>query len=248
MWATRCLHEASLYKENCFLTLTYDEENLPWDQSVNKKHFQDFMKRLRSANNDKRIRYFHCGEYGEELRRPHYHALIFNHDFQDRTLWKKNPNGDLYTSETLSKLWPMGFSTVGAITWGSAAYCARYTQKKITGQKADDHYWGITDTGIEIQLEPEYATMSLKPGIGKDWFDRFKDDCFPSDFITVAGKKKRIPKYYDKLLAEHHELDLIHVKENRKRRAYNRNSTPGPKLAAQEQCAKARLNLRSLEL
>lgn len=239
-----------MHDENCFLTLTYDDDNIPWDGSLNKQHFQLFMKRLRFKYRPKTIRYFHCGEYGQSLRRPHYHALIFNHDFPDKTLWTTNNGIPTYTSDDLASLWPFGFSTVGRITWDSAAYCARYATKKITGKNADEHYWTMLATDLEVQLEPEYATMSLKPAIGKTWFDAYQDDCYPSDFITQKGKKLRVPKYYDKLLAEHCELDLKHIKENRRRKAdaWRHECTP-KRLAAREACAQAKLNSlnRSLE-
>lgn len=46
-WAVRCTHEALLHQENSFITLTYDDEHLPWDRGLRKKHWQDFAKRLR---------------------------------------------------------------------------------------------------------------------------------------------------------------------------------------------------------
>ena len=134
-WATRCIHEAQMHEDNCFITLTYDDENIPWDGSLNKQHFQAFMKRLRWHNKEKKIRYFHVGEYGEQLSRPHYHALIFNHDFDDKELWTVNDEMRLYTSEKLQKIWPMGFSTIGSVTWETAAYCSRYIMKKYREQK-----------------------------------------------------------------------------------------------------------------
>ncbi|AXL14417.1 replication initiator protein [Microviridae sp.] len=241
-WATRCLHEASMHDNNAFITLTYDDEHLPWDGSLNKKHFQDFMKRLRFKHRKKAIRYFHCGEYGEALRRPHYHALLFGHDFDDKTRWTERDGIPTYVSEELQQLWPFGFTTTGRITWESAAYCARYVTKKQTGQNAKNHYWLPLATDLEVQLEPEYATMSLKPAIGKTWFDQYKGDCFPSDFITQKGKKLRVPRYYDKLLAEHNEQDLKTIKENRKRKAQQWHHECTPKrLKAREQCAHARL-------
>ena len=242
-WATRCIHEASMHDENSFVTLTYDDDNLPWDGSLNKKHLQDFMKRLRWHFRDKTIRFFACGEYGEKLNRPHYHVLLFNHDFQDKTLWSENDGVRTYTSEILERLWPFGFSTVGNVTWDSAAYCARYVTKKKTGEQAQDHYWRMLATDLEVQLEPEYATMSTKPGIGKTWFDTYREDCFPSDNIHHNGKKLRIPAYYDKLLADHNEHDLKTIKENRKRQAqkYAHENTPR-RLEDREACATYRLN------
>ena len=232
-----------MHDENSFITLTYDDDNLPWDGSLNKKHLQDFMKRLRWHFRHKTIRFFACGEYGEQLNRPHYHALLFNHDFHDKTLWSETDGIRTYVSERLGQLWPWGFSTVGNLTWETAAYTARYVTKKKTGEQAKKHYWRMLATDLEVQLEPEYATMSTKPGIGKTWFDEYQDDCYPSDYITSKGKKLRVPRYYDKLLAQHNELDLKHIKENRKRKAQNwaHECTPR-RLKAREACAKARLN------
>lgn len=243
------MHEASQHDDNCFITLTYSEENLPWDGSLNKDHFQTFMKRFRERTKTK-IRYFHVGEYGEALNRPHYHALIFGYDFPDKELWTSNDGIDTFTSELLGKIWPWGFSTVGACTWESAAYCARYATKKITGPAADAHYWRQTFTDLEVRLQPEYATMSLKPGIGATWFTEYKDDCYPSDYITHRGKKHKIPRYYDKLAEQHNEIDLATIKGNRRTKAeqWHHECTP-KRLLAREECTHARLNLlkRNLE-
>ena len=78
-WAVRCIHEASLHEDNCFITLTYDDAHLPTDLSLNVSHFQKFMKRLRKRFGEG-IRFFHCGEYGENFGRPHYHACLFTSD------------------------------------------------------------------------------------------------------------------------------------------------------------------------
>ena len=228
-----------MHDDNCFITLTYDDDHLPWDKSLNKKHFQDFMKRLRFKERHKKLRYFHCGEYGDQLKRPHYHALIFGHDFEDKTLWTERDGIPTWTSEQLQNLWPFGFTTVGRLTFETAAYCARYTTKKRTGKEAQEHYWTMLDTDMEIEIQPEYATMSLKPAIGNTWFSEYKDDCFPSDFITQDGKKFRVPKYYDTLIDEN---ELKMYKENRKRKAWERNEeNTGKRLRQREICANARL-------
>lgn len=232
-----------MHEQNCFITLTYDDQNLPWDGSLNPKHFQDFMKRLRFKYRPQNIRFFHCGEYGEQYQRPHYHALLFNHDFEDKQLWTERDGIPTYISEELENLWPFGFSTVGRITWESAAYCARYVTKKFTGKDAQEKYWRILATDIEVQLQPEYATMSLKPGIGQTWFTDFKDDCYPSDFITVRGKKKTLPRYYDKLYHDLEPEQLERLKKRRREKAWERASDLTPsRLAAREQCAHAKLH------
>ena len=93
-WAVRCCHESSLHIYNCFITLTYDPEHLPDDGSLDIKHFQKFMKRLRDKLHPLRIRFFHCGEYGDKTRRPHYHALIFGYSFPDRKILKKSKSDE----------------------------------------------------------------------------------------------------------------------------------------------------------
>lgn len=251
-WAVRCVHESELHRENSFVTLTYRDEDLPYGGTLVKKHFQDFMKRLRRFYDGERISYFHCGEYGEERRRPHYHALLFGVWFPDSTFYKRNERGDsLYDSPTLSRLWGLGDCRIGAVTFESAAYCARYTLSKITGERAKKHYEVIVpETGEIIQLLPEYVTMSLKPGIGKRWYEQFSSDVYPADFVVVAGGRKYAPpSYYDLL----HELqapdDFQRVVLERVKKARTRagDSTP-ERLVVREKVRKSQLkqSIRSL--
>lgn len=202
-WATRCLHEVKLYQDNCFLTLTYDDEHLPENNSVDVRVWQLFMKRLRDRIEPK-IRFFACGEYGDKNYRAHYHALIFNFDFDDKKLWSTTASGDrLYRSPLLEDLWPYGFSTIGAVTHKSAGYVARYTMKKIGGDRAADHYLRPHPlTGKLYQVKPEFAVMSRRPGLGHAYVERFKSDFYPSDFIIVDGQKTPVPRYYLKQLSE----------------------------------------------
>lgn len=196
-WAIRCVHEASLYERNAFITLTYDEYNLPDDGSLRLEDFQKFMKRLRKRCGEG-IRFFHCGEYGEKFKRPHYHACLFNFDFDDKELFSTRHGVKLYISRTLSELWPFGFSTVGDVTFESAAYVARYITKKVTGDAAERHYERVDEkTGEVWSVKPEYTTMSRRPGIGKPWLEKFAKDVYPDDFVVLRGKKMKPPKYYD---------------------------------------------------
>ncbi len=198
-WALRCTHEAHHNEDNCFITLTYDDEHLPKDGSVNVKHYQLFMKRLRKKYEPKIIRFFHCGEYGDNFGRPHYHAILFNHDFQDKKQETKNEQGDpLYYSQELTDLWGMGHTVLGAFTFETAAYVSRYIIKKITGPEAGHHYSCIDPYTGEIiyELLPEYTTMSRRPGIGQNWYDRYKNDVFPSDNVIHKGNRHPVPRYY----------------------------------------------------
>lgn len=237
-WAVRCVHEASLFERNCFITLTYDDDHIPHDGSLSKREFQLFMKKLRRRftghesvidkdNITYPIRYFHCGEYGEQEFRPHYHACLFNFDFDDRELWSIRDDVRLYTSESLKELWPYGFSTIGDVTFDSAAYVARYVVKKVTGKLAKDWYERVdTETGEVINLQKEYVTMSRRPGIAARWFEKFKDDCYPSDFIVVNGAKMKPPKYYDRLFEHEYSDEMEVIKDNRLNAIDYEDNTP----------------------
>lgn len=197
MWAIRCHHEASLYENNVFVTLTYNDKHLPTDMSVDVKELQGFMKRLRKHYSGQKIRFYGCGEYGDQYGRPHYHALLFNHEFTDKEPWKKLKENMLWRSPILEKIWPYGHSSIGTVNFKSAGYVARYIMKKINGDPASEHY-AYTDQYGEIhQRKPEFTNMSRKPGIGADWLQKYKMDVYPEDFIVIEGKKMRPPRYYD---------------------------------------------------
>jgi len=213
-WAIRCVHEASLHPQNCFITLTYNDEHLPQYGSLRLEHFQKFMKRLRKRFGSK-IRFFHCGEYGEKFQRPHYHAILFNFDFPDKKLLQSKFN-DLYTSEALSTLWPYGFSTIGSVTFESAAYVARYVTKKITGPMALNYYNAVDYRNGEIlERKPEYTTMSRRPGIAAGWFEKYSSDVYPADLVVMRGKEMKPPKYYDRKYELQNIIDYTMVKFQR---------------------------------
>ena len=203
-WAVRCMHEAQLYDDNCFLTLTYDEANLPSSQSVEIRDFQLFMKKLRRHFEPRRIRFLHCGEYGDENLRPHYHAIVFNLDFDDKTLFFVNNGKRIYVSETLTKIWSNGHASIGDVTFESAAYVARYCMKKLTGDVAAEHYRLSEPVILEdvcwFARAPEYATMSQS--VGRDWFLKFGADVYPKGFVTLRGRKMAPPKAYRRFLEE----------------------------------------------
>lgn len=214
-WAMRCMHEASLHESNSFITLTYDESNLPPGGSLTYRDFQLFMKRLRKVAG--KVTFYVGGEYGEALARPHFHACIFGYDFPDKVYLKKASDGSkLYTSALLSKLWPSGMSCIGAVTFASAAYIARYCVQKVNGDAAKAHYERLTDDGEIISLQPEFNHMSLKPAIGKRWLDKFQSDVYPRDYVVVNGVKTKPPKYYDTIFQKENPgvfSDLVSQRE-----------------------------------
>lgn len=223
----RCVHEASLYKANSFITLTYNDANLPTRGSLNYAHFQQFMRRLRKEIAPRGVRFYMCGEYGPQLSRPHYHACLFGHDWDDKTYWNTTPAGaKLYRSGQLERLWGKGYTTTGDLTFESAAYTARYCMKKITGEEGKTHYKRWDDQG-EYELEPEFNHMSLKPGIGKRFLEKWETDIYPNDYVIINGKETKPPKYYDRQLAKHHEQTMEEIKYKREmkgRKQYEDNT------------------------
>lgn len=240
-WALRCVHEASLYEQNCFVTLTYGEENLPEYGSLVKKHYQDFMKRLRSRFPARKIRYFLCGEYGDGMLRPHYHALLFNVDFPDKEYWCKSKGNKVFRSPELEELWPHGYSWIGEVTWQSAAYVARYVMKKVNGDLAYERYCADVDleTGEMRMRQPEFIAMSRRGGIGREWYARYRSD-LRKDYLTHEGVKRRVPRYYDGL-REVEELEaFVATKAARKEKA-KAKSVSRRRLQGMERCAEAKL-------
>ena len=183
----------------CFITLTYRDDCLPVNGSLDYRDFQLFMKRLRKSFPNSKIRFYMCGEYGEELNRPHFHACLFNFDFEDKLPIRLLTNSaKLFKSKTLERLWPFGFASIGAVTFESAAYVARYVMKKVTGDRAKDHYRVIDSDGVISYRTPEFNKMSLRPGIGAAWMDRYVSDVYPDGECVVRGHASKSPRYYDK--------------------------------------------------
>lgn len=227
-WAVRCKHEASLHDQNCFITLTYSVLNLPVDFSVHERDVQLFMKKYRKFCEPNKIRFFACGEYGDKNLRPHYHLLIFGHDFNDKTLYEITPRGDrLYLSKSLQKLWPYGLAPLGSLTYQSASYTARYAMKKITGPMADEHYLRVhPNHGFICRVRPEFLLMSRRPGIGQGWIDKHRDEVATHDSVIIEGKQAQPPRYYFQQLTEEEQHKIttkrtIAAKHNVRPRTFN---------------------------
>lgn len=156
-WATRAILESKQWPKNAFITLTYDNKNISKNRSLCKKDLQNFWKRLRKSG--EKIRYMACGEYGRKTLRPHYHAIVFNYWPNDCKFYKWNDQKQpLYTSETLNKIWGLGYAIIGHATYESMAYTARYIFKKSYGITKDLH--------LKHKREPEFILTSRKGGLG----------------------------------------------------------------------------------
>lgn len=207
-WAVRCVHEASLHRDNCFLTLTYRDDDKA--VSLDYADFQGFMKRLRARFPMDRIGFFCCGEYGETnpltgcqdggKYRAHFHCILFGFNFPDRLPVRMLGRSDLYKSDLLEELWRHGSCKIGAVSFESAAYVARYAMKKVNGDMAKAVYTFITSDGEMIDRTPEMLVMSKRPAIGRKWFEKFGKHVYSCDAVISRGVEMQPPRYYDKLL------------------------------------------------
>jgi hypothetical protein len=231
------MHEASLYEDNCFITLTYDDQHLPWAASLNKEHFQKFLKRLRKRYAPQTIRFYHCGEYGERHGRPHYHALLFGFAFPDRALLGERRGLPVWRSEALEQLWPYGRSEIGTLTFESAAYVARYILKKQVN----------TESPHELR-EPEYLTMSRRPGIGRDWIERYAGEVYPRDAVIAGGARIKPPRYYDVVVELSGAVDLLAIKQSRAERAAEKVPSTLQSRHASDVITRSKITLKKREL
>lgn len=190
-WAIRCVHESKMHEDNCFITLTYDDDHLG-DARLNYRDFQLFMKRLRFAFPNQQIGVFVTGEYGEITKRPHWHACIFNWAPKDAEYKYTSDRGDkVSSSEVLTKLWGKGIAEFGSLTYESAGYCARYAAKKLV--HGDDGH----------EFEP-ISKKSSKHAIGKRWLEKYWPNIFNYGELILDGRPVgAIPRYYEKWLQKH---------------------------------------------
>lgn len=246
------MHEAHEHELNTFITLTYNDHFLPKDGSLVKKHFQDFMKRLRryhEYNGGTPIKYYMCGEYGGKTQRPHYHAIIFGLDFADKRKHSTSKRGDtLYTSAKLAELWGLGHCLIGSVSHQSAGYVARYCLKKVNGDAALDHYKIVNPvTGEITQKQKEYLAASQ--GLGLAHFEKHQAQMFLRDSCIINGKETPVPKYYDRKLGQINPDALEQVKLKRKIKALLRKDDNTPeRLEVRKIVKTAQVNLLKREL
>ncbi len=219
-WAVRCYHESKCHKHNSFITLTYNDEHLPYLGTLVKKDWQTFAQRLRDTKGP--FRYLHAGEYGSDhhTTRPHYHASIFGLEFGDRTPHGKNKQGDqYYVSAELTQLWGKGHCIVSDHSYQTARYVAQYMLKKYKGENQDRYYQVVDYNTGEYFGEklPEYATMSRRPGLGKAWIEKWMDDVYPRDEVIIDGHRTRPPKFYDTQYEKINPTGMAAIKAKRQK-------------------------------
>lgn len=178
--ANRIMMEAYLHEKTSFVTLTYSDNHLPSDCSLNPDDLRYFFMRLRSRIAPARIRYFACGEYGgyrfgsndatREIN-PHYHLALYGLDYTDADL--------------IQETWGLGLADVKFLEPASALYLAKYVTKKMTGK--EDERLRITE---DFCLHPEFQRQSLKPGLGAGLMEKFSksfDNPYMMQSIDITG-------------------------------------------------------------
>lgn len=247
-WAYRMECQQIYYDKSCFITLTYSDKYRPQYGSVTREDVQVFLRSLRYYYPQADLKYYMTAEYGENgTERCHYHGLLFGVDFEDdRELIYKTNGIPHYHSPQLTKIWANGHAELGELTAASAAYCVQYCNKKLGGQRHWRDY-ETTDiyTGEIIKREPEFALMSQ--GLGKPFYQDFKNDIFPSDVCVTKSKKRiAVPTYFDKMYALENPDEYEKIKAARIERSLAPHlDKTHARLIVREKCAHLKIKQQS---
>lgn len=199
LWTHRLLLESQLHEFSCVATLTYAPEHFPADGSLNPRHMQLWLKRLRRVLAPARsVRFFGCGEYGDDTSRPHYHVVVFGLAHLE--------------GELIAGTWGMGNVHLMPLNLETAQYVCGYVVKKMTAKD---------DPRLEGR-HPEFVRMSLRPGIGAGAIPAVADalsDLHGARWISQSGDvptalahgRRRLPlgRYLRRKLREELGFDSV---------------------------------------
>lgn len=192
-WHVRLMAELKNSTSAHFVTITYDEENIPYSanglMTLDYTDFQKLMKRIRKSHNGKKIKYYTVGEYGANYARPHFHAIIFNVDIHN-----------------LVNNWHHGFVHVGTVTEASIYYTLKYISKGAIQDKVN--------TDPDDDRQPEKALMSK--GIGLEYITeattRYHKQDVSRPITMLGGQKVALPRYYrDKIFTEGEKIKRTYM-------------------------------------
>lgn len=248
-WATRIVLEAKQYEHNYFITLTYDEVNVPtapegvlgyvdkkgevFNSDLRLRDIQLFIKRVRQSDifKEHKLRIFYCGEYGELSGRPHYHLILMNSpDLTPYLQWQRSKRScgeklDYFKCPLLESKWLNGIVDVTSFSYNAAAYVAGYVLKKIYTNQATPQE---LPPGFAWRTEP-FVHMSNRPGIARDYFDENFEDIYKYDEVFIKKRFKVLtlkpPRYFDKLFDSIDPLALEEIKFSRERSFKLKNTT-----------------------
>lgn len=245
-WAVRCMAEAQMHDENWFVTWTYADEHMPLHGSLDYRDMQLTNKKLRHDLG--KFRFFVAGEYGDSFGRCHWHSLMFGLRLPDLEVVKTVGDQPIYKSKRLEDAWGRGHVFLGLVTPQSARYCASYTLKKVNGDLAEERYTRvIAETGEIVKVAPEMARMSLRPGIGAAWLEKYWPEVVAHDGVCMNGRVNPMPRYFDKRLRMFDDDALVASIESEldSKRAEGvaraADNLTRERLAVREQCAVARV-------
>lgn len=208
--AMRCMKERECHDASSFVTLTYSGDR---DMtSLEPRDYVLFMKKVRNVFGSG-IKMVVAGEYTKAFR-PHFHLLLFGVGFRDKVPYKVSPSGEmLYRSPLLEGMWTKGFSSIGDVTFESAAYVCKYSLKKVTGVRENDEFNRVIE---ENGLLPEFVQFSRRGGIGRAWFEKYADEVFPMDRVWMRDKWMKPPRFFTQVYAKDHPLEVELIKLDRK--------------------------------
>ena len=243
------MHEAQMHASSWFATFTYADEFVPEHGSLDKTDVQKFFKRLRRRIPG--VRYYYCGEYGDQTQRPHYHAALMGPQFLDREEFAHRSGAPVFKSELLEDTWKLGLTEITPLSSGGARYICGYLQKKVRnhGYTSDGRDpWANAYTRVDPvtgelhDVQEEFADMSRRPGIGRSWIEKYWAEVYPRDFVVMDGQPMNPPKYYDRWMEEN--LPEM-MEEVRHQRFLDSEYIDEPKLIMKAKIHRARLGLHS---
>lgn len=242
-WATRLTWECKRHEHRYFITLTYDEENLPlygamryvdkdgyeyefendgtWTGSLRPEDVTRFIKRLRKKytkddGKPRDIKYFYAGEYGETGLRPHYHMILFGVPLDITKFYDFHIDWNHklhWKSKELDELWGKGIIDIAEVEWSSCAYVARYCMKKINNDNDPLEY-------AKLGKLKEFVRMSRRPGIGVRYFDENKQHIYENDEVIITSLKDKVsvikpPKAFDQRFKNEFPEQWEKIRESR---------------------------------
>ena len=241
-WASRLTWESQYHEHKYFITLTYDEAHLPiyesfkyidedgkvttyendgtWNGTLEPQDMNKFINTIRKyyeRQGIKGIKYFYCGEYGTETKRPHYHLILFGAplDLEQFYDWYVDPKHKKlhWKSHQIDKWWNKGMVDIAEVEWNCCAYVARYCMKKLD-QENDARVYA------EAGKIKEMIRMSRRPGIGMRYYEEHKDHIYETDSVvqkTIGGNISTFkpPKAFDRKFEKDNPEVWAMIKESR---------------------------------